>query len=137
MKIFVILFLFQLAVHGADIPTNTPPAVATNFVRLLPLLTSTNITDRMKAHMGLKELGKSVLPLLVAEMNKTNYLSSEKSRIKKLGDERWQNRMSMARAVQAISREDFSCNTTVHGWDPDYSFNAINDWWTNKVLLRE
>jgi hypothetical protein len=135
MKILVILFLFQTAVHGADIPTNTPPAIATNLLRLLPLLTSTNFPDRTKAHLELMRLGPPVLPALVSEMNKTNYISDRVAQ-NKLTDERWGMRMSVAMAIEDISGQDFKCKTSVHGWTPDYSFNAINDWWTNKVLRR-
>jgi hypothetical protein len=142
MKILAIFVLlpFQFAVRGAEIPTNTPPPVATNFFRNLPSLLITDFGPKGegweslgKARAQIVELGPSVLPVLVAEMNKTNYISDPEA----IGfDERWGMRMRLASVVQSISGEDFKCNTSVHGWNRDYSFNAINDWWTNKVLRR-
>jgi hypothetical protein len=142
MKVLTVLFLFQCAASGVDIPTNTPPSVATNFFRLLPSFLSTNYgTDGSgwrtvgQAHVQVTKLGTSVLPLLVAEMNKTNYISDLVG-VNKLADQRWIMRMRLAEAVESISGEDFKCKTSVHGWTPDYSFNAINNWWTNKVFRR-
>jgi hypothetical protein len=126
-----------------QVPTNSPPSTAANFFRLLPSLMSTNYgvdgtgwNGVGKAAAQIMELGTSVLPVLLAEMNKTHYLSDDASP-RRVIDHQWLMRMRLAHLVEDISREDFKCKSTVHCWSRDYSFNAINDWWTNKVLQQK
>lgn len=82
--------------------------------------------------MALVSRGENVLPHLIEEMNKPDYISQEQNTIKKLGDPKWINRIKLAGVIQDISKQDFAVNTTAHGWNPDHSFDLINTWWKSQ-----
>ena len=117
---------------AAKRPTTTAPASPSSFQTLLSGLLSTDTNEVVQAHMALVSRGDNVLPELIEEMNKPDYISQEENTIKKLGDPRWINRMRLAGVIQDISKQDFSVTTTAHGWDPDYSFDLINTWWKSQ-----
>ncbi|MDA3874173.1 MAG: hypothetical protein PF795_09450 [Kiritimatiellae bacterium] len=89
---------------------------------------SDNLDDRFTAKRTLVAKGTEVLPVLVQEMNDSQYISEELN-LNKLEDPKWQKRMLIARLIEEVSEQDFSVRTTAHGWNPDYSFDLINKWW--------
>ena len=130
--IIVCSFVVALVSCAAKRPTTTAPASASSVQTLLSGLLSTDTDEVVQAHRALVNRGEDVLPELIEEMNKPDYLSHEQNTIKKLGDPRWINRMRLAGVIQDISQQDFSVRTTAHGWDPDYSFDLINTWWKSQ-----
>ncbi|MDF3131246.1 hypothetical protein P0Y35_18725 [Kiritimatiellaeota bacterium B1221] len=100
---------------------------------LLQLYLSDNLEmeDRVAAKRKLVSKGVEVLPILIQEMNDSQYISEELDH-KVLGDQKWQKRILIAGVIEDVSEQDFSVRTTAHGWNPDYSFDLINEWWKKR-----
>jgi hypothetical protein len=88
-------------------------------------------------------MGEEILPDLVSEMNKPEYISDENGYVDsnpfaairdRLVDPKWRKRMALARVIERISKQDFMTRSGPMALidDPNKPFKLINDWWKTK-----
>jgi hypothetical protein len=96
-----------------------------------------------KAESALALMGEEILPDLISEMNKPEFISDENGYVDgnpfaalrdRLADPKWIKRMALARVIERISKQDFMIRSGPMALidDPDKPFKLINDWWKTR-----
>ncbi len=131
MKFALILLCLSVIVGCQSSKRSEAARTAVQVESLVDMLFNGNERAKADAWEKLDRLcgsNEPAMSTLVKEMNKPKYISKEKG-LDKLGDSKWKKRMLLAGLIDSITTEDFHTNTSVHGWNPDYSFDLINQWW--------